>query len=472
MRKLVGLALPLMMLAGCTVGPKYKRPVTTPPPTYYTDPSPQANSIADLAWWELFKDPVLQSMIQEALKNNYDVKIAAARVEEERAQIAVTRSLYYPQVNYGLGISGQRAALIPNHTYYDYNVNLSWELDLWGRLRRLNEQQRAVFLSTEEAQRGVWLSLVSDVAQAYFELRALDAQREISVETAESFKETLDLFNKKLEHGDASGLETSRAEGALSNVLSQIPDLDRQITAKENQLSLLMGKNPGPTPRGALLSAQNDLDVVPAGLPSTLLERRPDIRQAEQQLIASNAAVGVAKANFFPVLDLTSLLGGVSPQLSGLVSSGTQWSVAAGLAGPLFKGGQLKGQYRAAQARWDQARLFYLGLATQAFGEVSTALSAHQKLAESVKEQAHSVRAYQESVRLAKIRYTNGLSNYFEVIDAQLQLYPAEQFEVQYDLGRKVALVNIYRALGGGWNVSDVDWLKNVPGTSPNPTPP
>ena len=472
MRKLVGLALPLMMLAGCTVGPKYKRPVTTPPPTYYTDPSPQANSIADLAWWELFKDPVLQSMIQEALKNNYDVKIAAARVEEERAQIAVTRSLYYPQVNYGLGITGQRAALIPNHTYYDYNVNLSWELDLWGRLRRLNEQQRAVFLSTEEAQRGVWLSLVSDVAQAYFELRALDAQREISVETAESFKETLDLFNKKLEHGDASGLETSRAEGALSNVLSQIPDLDRQITAKENQLSLLMGKNPGPTPRGALLSAQNDLDVVPAGLPSTLLERRPDIRQAEQQLIASNAAVGVAKANFFPVLDLTSLLGGVSPQLSGLVSSGTQWSVAAGLAGPLFKGGQLKGQYRAAQARWDQARLFYLGLATQAFGEVSTALSAHQKLAESVKEQAHSVRAYQESVRLAKIRYTNGLSNYFEVIDAQLQLYPAEQFEVQYDLGRKVALVNIYRALGGGWNVSDVDWLKNVPGTSPNPTPP
>ncbi len=472
MRKLVGLALPLMMLAGCTVGPNYKRPVTTPPPTFYADPSPQANSIADLAWWELFKDPVLQSMIQEALKNNYDVKIAAARVEEERAQIAVTRSLYYPQINYGLGVSGQRAALIPNHTYYDYNVNLSWELDLWGRLRRLNEQQRAVFLSTEEAQRGVWLSLVSDVAQAYFELRALDAQREISLQTAESFKETLDLFNKKLEHGDASGLETSRAEGALSNVLSQIPDLDRQITAKENQLSLLLGKNPGPAPRGALLSAQNDLDVVPAGLPSTLLERRPDIRQAEQQLIASNAAVGVAKANFFPVLDLTSLLGGVSPQLSGLVSSGTQWSVAAGLAGPLFKGGQLKGQYRAAQARWDQARFFYTGLATQAFGEVSTALSAHQKLAESVKEQAHSVRAYQESVRLAKIRYTNGLSNYFEVIDAQLQLYPAEQFEVQYSLGQKVALVNLYRALGGGWKVSDVDWMKNVPGTPSNPTPP
>jgi multidrug efflux system outer membrane protein len=470
MRKLVGLALPLLMLTGCTVGPKYKRPAVTPPTAYYTDPSPQASSIADLAWWELFKDPVLQSLIQEALKNNYDVRIAAARVEEERAQISVARSQYFPQIGYGTGISGQRAPLIPNHTYYDYNVNLSWELDLFGRLRRLNERQRAIFLATEEAQRGIWLSLVSDVAQAYFELRALDAQREISLQTAQSFQETLDLFNKKLEHGAASGLETSRAEGALANVLSQIPDLDRQITAKENQISLLLGRNPAPTTRGALLSAQNDLDVVPAGLPSTLLERRPDIRQAEQQLIASNASVGVAKANFLPVLNLTGLLGGVSPQLSGLVSSGTQWSVAAGLVGPLFTGGQLKGQYRAAQARWDQARLFYLGLATQAFGEVSTALSAHQKLAESVKEQSRSVGAYRESVRLAKVRYTNGLSSYFEVIDAQLQLYPAEQFEVQYDLGRKVALVNLYRALGGGWKLSDLDWMKttqNPPSTNP-----
>ena len=472
MRKLVGVALPLLMLTGCKVGPNYKRPVITPPNTYYTDTSPQANSIADLGWWELFKDPVLQSLIQEALKNNYNVKIAAARVEEERALVGVSRSLYYPQIGYGTGISGQRTPLFPNHTYYNYNFNLSWELDLWGRLRRLNEQQRAIFLSTEEAQRGVWLSLVSDVAQAYFELRALDAQREIAIQTGESFRETLNLFNKKLQYGAASGLETSRAEGALSNVLSQIPDLDRQITAKENQISLLLGRNPVPTTRGALLSDQNDLDVVPAGLPSTLMERLPDLRQAEQQLIASNAAIGVAKANFFPVLSLTSLIGGVSPQLSGLVSSGTQWSVAAGLAGPLFTGGQLKGQYRAAQARSEQARLFYLGLATQAFGEVSTALSAHEKLAQSVKEQTHSVNAYRESVRLAKLRYTNGLSTYFEVIDAQLQMYPAQQFEVQYDLGRKVALVNLYRALGGGWKLSDLDWVNNPPSTPPITTNP
>jgi outer membrane protein, multidrug efflux system len=472
MRKLVCLSLLFLALMGCTLGPKYKRPTMDPPNQYYMDSSPQTSSVADLAWWELFKDPVLQGLVEEALKNNYDVRIAAARVEEERAQLGVSRSLFFPQVGYGTNISGQRAPFVPNHTYYGYNLNLSWELDLWGRIRRLNEQQRAVFLATEEAQRGVWLSLVSDVAQAYFELRALDAQREIALQTGQSFQETLDLFNKRLEGGAASGLETSRAEGALSNVLAQVPDLQRQITAKENQISLLLGKNPGPIPRGALLSAQNDVDVVPAGLPSTLLERRPDLRQAEQEMIAANAAVGVAKANFFPVINLTGLLGGVSPQLAGLVSSGTQWSVAGGLAGPLFTGGQLKSQYRAAQARWDQARLFYQSVATQAFGEVSTALSAHQELANSLTQEARSARAYQESVRLANTRYDSGLANYFEVIDAKLDLYPVQQFEVQYDLERKIALVNLYMALGGGWKLSDADWTKSTvggPAISNNP---
>jgi outer membrane protein, multidrug efflux system len=472
MRKFVCFALPFLVLAGCAVGPKYKRPTVVAPDKSYMDPSPQAASIADLAWWELFKDPVLQGLIQEALTNNYDVRIAAARVEEERAQIGVTRSLFFPQVGYGANISGQRAPFVPNHTYYGYNFNLSWELDLWGRIRRLNEQQRAVFLATEEAQRGVWLSLVSDVAQAYFELRALDAQREIALQTGQSFQETLDLFNRKFEGGASSGLETSRAEAALTNVLAQIPDLQRQITAKENQISLLLGKNPGPISRGALLSAQNDLDAVPAGLPSTLLERRPDLRQAEQQMIAANAAVGVAKANFFPVISLTSLLGAVSPQLSGLVSSGTQWSVSGGLAGPLFTGGRLKSQYRTAQAQWDESRLFYQGVATKAFGEVSTALSAHYGLAESLKQEARSVRAYQESVRLANSRYDSGLSSYFEVVDAKLELYPAEQFEVQYDLERKIALINLYMALGGGWKLSDVDWMKSPVSASPNSTNP
>jgi outer membrane protein, multidrug efflux system len=459
MRRIICLTVLLLGLMGCVVGPKYHRPVVQPPDQYYKDTNPQANSIADLGWWELFKDPVLQDLIRQALKNNYDVATAAARVEEARAQAGVARSFYYPQVGYGADISGQRSPVLANHTYYSYNVNLAWELDLWGRIRKLNEQQRALFFASEDAQRGVWLSLVSDVAQAYFELRALDTQLDIARETGLSFQESYDLFNKKLQGGAASGLETSRAEAALANVLAQVPDLERQITAKENQISLLLGKNPGPIPRGASLADQNDLDVIPAGLPSTLLERRPDLRETEQDLIAANAAVGVAKANFFPVINLTALLGGVSPQLSQLVSSGTQWGVAGGLAGPLFTGGRLKSQYRAAIAQHDQALQFYEKSVTQAFGEVSSALAAHQKLAQSLKEENRSVIAYQDSVRLSNLRYDSGLASYFEVIDAKLNLFPAQTALVVYDLERKTALVDLYKALGGGWNLSDAQWL-------------
>ena len=230
---------------------------------------------------------------------------------------------------------------------------------------------------------------------------------------------------------------------------------------------MLLGKNPGPIQRGTSLAEQNDLDVIPSGLPSTLLERRPDLRQAEQQLIAANASVGVAKANFFPVLNLTGLLGGVSPQLSGLVSSGTQWSLGAGLAGPLFTGGRLKSEYRATLAQRDQAQLFYEKSIKQAFGEVSTALAAHQKLAQSVKEQSRSVTAYQDSVRLSNIRYDSGLANYFEVIDAKLNLFPAQTALVAYDLDRKTALVALYKALGGGWKLSDAEWLNKASATPP-----
>lgn len=466
MRKIVCLAFLLLGLGGCVVGPKYKRPVIQPPDRYYTEANPQSSSIADAPWWELFKDPVLQDLIREALKNNYDVATAAARVEEARAQAGVAKSAYYPQVGYGADIAGVRSQILPNHVYYAYNFNLSWELDLWGRIRKLNEQQRALFFASEEVQRGVWLSLVADVAQAYFELRALDVQLEITKETGQSFHESYDLFNKKFEGGAASGLETSRAEAAMANVMAQVPDLERLITAKENQISLLIGKNPGPIQRGNSLADQNDLDVVPSGLPSTLLERRPDLREAEQELIAANASVGVAKANFFPVLNLTGLLGGVSPELSGLVSSGTQWTAGAGLAGPLFTGGRLKSQYRAALAQRDQAQLFYEKSVTQAFGEVSTALAAHQKLAQSLREESQSVNAYQDSVRLSNIRYDSGLASYFEVLDAKLNLFPAQTALVAYDLDRKTALVALYKALGGGWNLSGAQWLSNA---TPNP---
>ena len=460
MHKWACVCLLLLGLGGCTVGPNYKRPAMHLPDQYYPPAPIQPASIADLPWWDLFKDPELQALIKEALKNNYDVMIAAARVEQARAQAGIARSEYFPQVGYGASVSGERAPLIANHVYYGYNFNLSWEIDLWGRVRRLNEQQRALFFSSKDVQRGVWISLVSDVAQAYFELRALDDQVDIARETGEGFHQTLDLFSKRFNGGAASGLETSRAEAAWANVVAQIPDLERQITAKEAEISLLLGRNPGPIPRGQSLTDQYDLDVIPSGLPSTLLERRPDLRAAEQVLVAANAGVGIAKANFFPVISLTGLLGGISPQLSGLVSSGTQWSVAGSLAGPLFTAGRLKNQYRFSIAQWEEARASYEQSVTQAFGEVSAALAAHQQLAESIKDQTRSVTAYQESVKLANIRYESGLSSYLEVVDAQLQMYPAQTALVIYNLDRKVALVNLYKALGGGWNLADTDWSR------------
>jgi multidrug efflux system outer membrane protein len=458
----VALLLPLL-LVGCTVGPRYKRPSLHPPTNFYTAPEATAHSVADLAWWELFKDPVLQSLIREALSKNYDLQLAVARVEQERALIGVTRSQYYPQVAYGGSISGQQSPFsIPDHTYYSYNFSTFWEIDLFGRIRKLNEAQRAVYFSSEEARRDVRLLVLSDVAQGYFQLRALDEQLEITRRTVKSFQDTLVIFQHKFEGGAASGLEVARAQAALSNVAAVTPDLERQIVAQENSLNLLLGRNPGPIARGAALAEQYDPPEVPAGLPATLLERRPDLRETEQNLIAAYANVGIAKANFFPTISLTGLLGGISPQLSELTGTGKAWSLAGNLAGPLFTAGRLKNQYRASLAQRDQAKISFERAVTQAFGEVSTSLSAHQQLASAYREQMASADAYRESVRLSTIRYDSGLANYLEVIDAQIQMYPAESATVIYDLGRKVALVNLYRALGGGWNLSDAQWSSTI----------
>jgi outer membrane protein, multidrug efflux system len=473
MRKIIAVALLPFLLAGCTVGPKYKKPAFQPPPNFYTEEQASANSTADLAWWEVFKDPVLQGLIREAFQNNYDLKLAVSRVEQERALLGVTHSQYYPQVGYEAGIAGQQALAIPNHTYYSYDFNTIWEIDLFGRIRKLNEAQRAVYFSSEEARRDIRLLVMSDVAQGYFQLRALDAQVDIARETVKSFQATLDIFQHKFAGGAASGLEVARAQAALSNVAATIPDFERQIVAQENAISLLLGRNPGPIARGISLAEQYDPPQVPAGLPATLLERRPDLREAEQNLIAANANVGVAKANFFPTISLTGLFGGVSPQLSDLTGAGKAWRLSGNLAGPLFTAGRLKNEYRASLAQRDQATISFERAVTQAFGEVSTSLSAHQQLAKAYKEQLVSVEAYRESVRLSTIRYDSGLSNYLEIIDAQLQMYPAESATVNYDLGRKVALVNLYRALGGGWNLTDPQWsgTGGAPAATPTPSP-
>ena len=459
MRKVIAVLLLPCMLCGCALGPKYQKPTFQTPPGYYTEQQASATSIADLAWWELFKDPVLQGLLHEAFNNNYDLRLAVSRVEQERALLGVTRSQYYPQVGYDGNISGQQSPLIANHTYYSYSFTTFWEIDLFGRIRKLNEAQRAVYFSTEEARRDIRLMVMSDVAQGYFQLRALDEQLVIAHETVKSFQDTLEIFQDKFEGGAASGLEVSRAQAALSNVAAVIPDFESQVVAQENAINLLLGRNPGPIARGVTLAEQYDPPQVPAGIPATLLERRPDLREAEQNLIAANANVGVAKANFFPTISLSGLFGGVSPQLSELTAAGKAWTLAGDLAGPIFTGGRLKNEYRASIAQRDQAKISFEKLVTQAFGEVSTSLSAHQLLAQSYQEQLKSVEAYRESVRLAIVRYDSGLSNYLEIIDAQLAMYPAESASVNYDLGRKVALISLYRSLGGGWNLTDPEWV-------------
>ncbi len=474
MRRLCAIALvPVLLVSGCTVGPKYKRPTFQPPATFYTDQQASATSQADLAWWEVFKDPMLQALIKEAFDKNYDLRLAVARVEQQQALLGVAHSQYYPQVGYGGNISGQQSPTVPNHTYYAYSLTSFWEIDLFGRIRKMNEAQRAVYFASEEARRDVRLLIMAQVAQNYFQLRALDAQLEIAHSNVASFADTLNIFNDKYKGGAASGLEVSRAQAALSNVSAVIPDLERQIIAQENALSLLVGRNPGPIARGTALAEQYDPPQIPAGLPATLLERRPDLRQAEQNLIAANANVGVAKANFFPTISLTALFGGASPQLSELTLSGKAWTVAGGLAGPLFTAGRLKNEYRAAFAVRDQAQISFEKLVTQAFGEVSTSLSAHESLARAYQEQKTCVDAYRDSVRLSMTRYDSGLSNYLEVVDAQIQLYPAESASITYDLERKLALVDLYRELGGGWNLNDSQWTSTTGTTAPAqpPTP-
>jgi multidrug efflux system outer membrane protein len=475
MRKVVTVALLPFFLVGCTVGPKYKKPAFQPPANFYTENQASTNSAADLAWWDLFKDPVLQGLIREALNNNFDLQVAFARVEQERALADVARSQYFPQVGYGASISGQEAPfpLVGNHTYYSYNFNTIWEMDLFGRIRKLNEAQRALYFASEEARRDVRLLVLSEVAQGYFQLRALDANLEIARRTVKSFQDTLDIFQHKFEGGAASGLEVARAQAALANVAAVIPDLRRQIVAQEAALNVLLGRNPGPIDRGSALADQYDPPEVPTGLPSQLLERRPDLREAEETLIAANANVGVAKANFFPTISLTGVFGGISPQLSELTGAGKAWSLAGNLAGPLFTAGRLKNEYRGALAQRDQAKIAFEKAVTQAFGEVSTSIAAHQELAKAYQEQLNSVEAYRESVHLSTIRYDSGLANYLEVIDAQLQMYPAELSAIAYDLGRKVALVDLYRALGGGWNLNDAQWISTsgTPAPAQPPTP-
>lgn len=447
----------LVLFAACTVGPSYHRPVVVVPNQFYGATTPaEAASLADTPWFDLFRDPALRSLIDEALRNGFDVRIAAARVEQARAQYGIAGAERFPAVGYGATYEYGHTSRFATPSDVTggvlvADVTASWEVDLWGRIRRLNEAARADYLATEEARNGVLLSLISEVAAAYFDLRELDAELGIARENTAAFQSTTDLFRRQLAGGAASRLDTSRAEALLASESAQIPLLEQAIVAKENQISLLVGRTPGPIARGAALDQQPLPPAVPAGLPSALLLRRPDIRQAEQQLIAANANIGVAQAAFYPTLSLTGLLGGQSPQLASLLGSGHMWSIAADLLGPIFEGGRLRAQKQLAVAQFDEARVNYERSITAALGEVSSDLVANQKLGDAETERARAVDLNREAVRLATLRYQAGFSAYFEVLDAQEQLLAAETNLAQVQHDRLIAFVDLYRALGGGW---------------------
>jgi len=447
------------LLSGCAVGPNYQPPAVDSPSNFRGEPSAARGPFGELAWWEVYQDAVLQELIREALTNNYDLRVAVTRVEQARALAVQARSQFVPRVDYNGTVSRGRnfvfGSAFPNNAATGDSaaatLNAFWEVDLWGRVRRLNESARARFLASEEAHRGVRLSLVSDVASAYFQLLELNQELEIASRTTNSFAESLRIFSQRVEGGTASALQSARAEAALDNAAAALPAIRQRISATENQLSVLLGRNPGPIQRLSSLLSQA-LPQIPAGLTSDLLQRRPDVRQAEQFLRSANAHVGEAVAEFFPKIGLTALLGKASPELSAFTLGGANaWGIAAEGAGPLFEGGRLVGQYRQTKAARNEAELQYRQIILNAFREVSDALVSGAELAQMRERQAHEVSALESAVKLSSERYAAGKASYYEVLEAQQQLFPAQLNLARTQRDQLLAVVALYKGLGGGW---------------------
>ncbi|MGH7242139.1 MAG: efflux transporter outer membrane subunit [Phycisphaerales bacterium] len=463
--RLLALALVASASSCHPVGPDYQRPDSASPEVFRGQAQPQDHSLAQTDWWDIYKDPVLQNLIREGLTNNYDTRIAVARVEQARQLAAQANSQYYPTVGYQGAIAGGRNDFagtpvlnngVQGGTGFGV-IGAAWELDIWGRIRRLNEQALAEYLATEEAKNGVMLTVLADIATAYFELLELELERDIAIRTAQSFGESLKLFTQRLKGGAGSKLETSRAEASLASVAARVPDIDRLITLKENQISILLGRTPGPIERGVELVSQITPPEVPAGIPSELLERRPDLREAEQRLRASNAAIGVAQAEFFPKIGLTTYFGKVSSSLGDLLDPvSTAWSAGGNLVGPIFTGGFLEAQLAERKAAWEASRLIYQKSVIIALREVSDGLTDRVQLELVRVEQERSVRAFSEAVDVSMKRYSAGKASYFEVLEAQQQLFPAENTLAQVRLSQLSTIVRLYKALGGGWTPPEV----------------
>jgi len=449
------------LLAGCMVGPNYHRPAIQTP-TVYRDLSEnsqlqaQAASYADLPWWQVFQDPGLQELIRTAIKQNYDLQLATERINAARAQLAVTRSSLFPQVQGSGNFSGGKdTATQTTFNFLGLTADAAFQLDFFGRLRRANEAARAQLLATEDARQIVLLTLVSDVASDYFELLQLDLQLQITRETVKAQEDSVKLTNLRVDHGVATKLDVLQSQQVLDTANAQIPDLERQIAQEENAISILLGNYPQGVPRGRPLVEQTLPPEVPPGLPSSLIERRPDIREAEQNLVAANAEIGVARAQFFPQISLTASGGGAfgrDSAFSSLMSSQLGiWSYGTQVSQPIFTGGALRGNLRLTESQRQQALIAYRQTIQRAFGDVSDALIGYQKLHQVRIRQQESVADLQESVRLSNLRYKGGTTTYLEVLDGQRSLYSAELTLAGARGNEYQSLVQLYRALGGGW---------------------
>jgi multidrug efflux system outer membrane protein len=462
----------LFWMSACSVGPNYKRPAanvptayrgasalesTPTPPGAATGGGPASVSLGKEKWWQVFQDQELQGLIRTALKNNYDVRIAATRVLEARAQLGITRADQLPSVSAGGNITSLRnpkVGPIPGYeiTQGQVSASAAWNPDFWGRYRRATEAARAVLLANQWAQRQVIVTLVADVASSYFQLRQLDLELEISKRTLGSRQDSLDLTKTLEEHGINSMLDVRQSEQLVYTAATEVPDLERQIGQEENAISILLGNNPGDVPRGLKLTEQPHAPEVPVGLPSSLLERRPDIREAEENLVAANAQIGVARAAYFPQISLTGTAGYESAALTNLFTGPAGiWTLAGSVTQPIFQGGRLKSNVRLAEAQHEQLLLTYQQAIQGAFRDVSNALIAYRKFQEFRIQQQHLVESAQDAAKLSQTRFKAGATDYLEVLTNETNSFSAELALAQAQGNELNALVQLYQALGGGW---------------------
>jgi len=471
MKRSIVIVVTILLLAGCAIGPDYRKPETASPPAWLVDMQ-QAKDMANTAWWEQFNDPALNDLIDTALRENYDLRIATARVEEYYGRYGATRADLFPQIGYGASanrtqvseksvLAGTPGAGTP-HNIYQAQFSASWEIDLWGKVRRATEAAQADLMSAEDFRSGVILSLVTSVATAYVDLRSLDQQLEIAQQTAKSREESVKLFEIRFKGGNISEMELSQVKSEYYVALAAIPDLEKRVRQQENLINLLLGRNPGPIVRGKIIN-EIALPILPAGLPSDLLARRPDIRQAEQQLIAANARIGVAKAQYFPSISLTGFFGSASTELSDLFTGPAgAWSYAGMLAGPIFTAGKIKGSVKAAQAIQQEALFGYEQAIRNGFREFEDALIDQDRTRVQLDAQAKQVAVLATYARLARLRYENGYTSYIEVLDAERSLFNGQLSYAQTQDTLLRALVNVYKAMGGGW-VVEADKLSQQP---------